>query len=330
MEARANRVRSALLRLVVSLVPLLRRSTRSVPVLYRVARVVFDRLILPRLVPDQRIRREYAAHIHALADDFRSHGMAGGELDDQGDFYLRTRDGFYLYFDDRPDAAIPGDGQGLDVRQHQAPGAIETFVLSLARSGMSYVDVGANNGYFYSLKLARRGCVVHCFEPDPSIRAHLSRNVIRNGLEAQIRIFGVALGQRSGTVVLTDNRAAMGHVSAAPDSVGVSVPCERLDDLVARGDVPRIDLMKIDVEGGEHDVLRGALESLRRDRPVILLEWIEEQLLRSGSSGDALFRFFADLGYRCYSFAGTHDVLALPLGSQVALPMADLQPLVVP
>ena len=145
------------------------------------------------------------------------------------------------------------------------------------------LDVGASLG-LWSLPLGRiardRSSLLWAFEPDPRNIAWLTANVQRNHLTDVIEVHSCALGSRAGTGRLGHREPGGGNAAlrreAVPETVDVRVA--RLDDL----DLPRrVSFMKIDVEGFELEVLRGAQNMIERDRPVIYGEfsagWLQER-----------------------------------------------------
>ena len=138
----------------------------------------------------------------------------------------------------------------------------------------SAVDIGANVGV-YSVFLRRYARKVHAIEPHPSLAA-----LLRRSLPSDVEVIDCALSDRSGTahlrVPLIGGRpqAALAsidpsnRVAAGDESQSVPVPTRRLDDL----DLGPVGLMKIDVEGHEGAVLRGAHRTIEEDRPAILVE----------------------------------------------------------
>lgn len=135
--------------------------------------------------------------------------------------------------------------------------------------GQVVYDVGANAG-FYTLLAARRvggqGNVV-AFEPLPRNLHYLCRHLALNR-ERAVRVVDAAVADRDGTAMLDPGP----HPSMASLDVGGSVQVRtvRLDTLVAEG-LPPPDVIKIDVEGAECQVLRGAQEVLVTHRPVVFL-----------------------------------------------------------
>jgi FkbM family methyltransferase len=148
-----------------------------------------------------------------------------------------------------------------------------------AQPGATFVDVGANIGYHaVSVASACAGARVICFEPNPFVRADLVRNVALNP-DVSIEVRDCALGDRTGTVELhaqtrrAYNRGASSvfrnyNVGARYQKIAVEL--RTLDEELAD---TRVDLIKIDTEGFESAVLRGARKLIARCRPVVVFEF---------------------------------------------------------
>lgn len=143
--------------------------------------------------------------------------------------------------------------------------------------GALALDVGANIGW-YSLvldRLAGTSLQVHAFEPDPANRALLVKN-IRLNQARQVTVSELALGDTSGPATLNRYRDInRGKHSLLPLEGAVShvaVNVDTLDAYLARAGLANADiwLLKLDVEGFEPAVVRGASTSLARVRALIL------------------------------------------------------------
>lgn len=153
-----------------------------------------------------------------------------------------------------------------------------------------FVDVGANIG-MYSLLAAERGCRVVSYEPDATNLRLFGRNIVMNHLDIDIR--DVAVSDHAGTVTFMDGADSQGSVIEDMDigHQGVAVIATTLD--IDLSDIPRIRGVKIDVEGHEAAVLRGAIRLLREQRiDVIQIEWNE---LRSSREDE--FHLLKECGY---------------------------------
>ena len=187
------------------------------------------------------------------------------------------------------------------------------FLDRVLKPGMVFVDVGANDGYF-TLFAARRvgpsGRVV-AVEPSSRERAHLERNLTRNRID-NVEIVPAALGAAAGHADLhLAHGAHTGHNtlgSFAHDDVVPArierVPLETLDAVVARLGLPRVDVVKIDVEGAEAGVIAGARTVLTTIRPVLMMELNDSALRAQGSSEASLLATLrGELGYEILVFS---------------------------
>lgn len=80
------------------------------------------------------------------------------------------------------------------------------------------------------------------------------------------------------------------------------MPLETIDQLVARSDLDRLDLVKLDIEGSEVDALDGATATIERFHPTIMLEAEEARLASQGRSKEDLARALDELGYELWVF----------------------------
>lgn len=139
-----------------------------------------------------------------------------------------------------------------------------------AGPGKVVFDVGAHVGYMTavaSLAVGPEGEVC-AFEPLPLNLRYLRRHVALNEL-GNVRIVAAAGGDRTGTSGFDEGTGTgTGHLA---EDGSLEVRTVVLDELVRSGEIPPPDVMKVDVEGAEARVLRGAMDILSTDRPTLLL-----------------------------------------------------------
>jgi FkbM family methyltransferase len=134
------------------------------------------------------------------------------------------------------------------------------FLLHFLRPGDLFVDVGANIGSYTVLAGAVAGADVVAVEPDPGSFASLQSNVELNGIQAKVKCVKAALGASTGSIRFSIGQDTMNRVLRADESIPYQeVPVQTLDGLLA-GLTPIA--MKLDVEGFESEVLRGAARTL--------------------------------------------------------------------
>lgn len=135
--------------------------------------------------------------------------------------------------------------------------------LAHVRRWRSAVDVGAHVG-LWSMHLARRFRFVHAFEPVAAHRACFRLNVPA----ANVVLHGLALGAETGRVALAPAQPGHSGSTRVVPEVSGQVPLARLDDW----ELESLDFLKLDCEGYELFALQGAEETLRRCRPVVIVE----------------------------------------------------------
>ena len=173
-------------------------------------------------------------------------------------------------------------------------------------NGATFVDVGAQIGY-YSLKAAKvvgpSGHVI-AIEPNPETLKKLNANVQASGAnvtvapvacsdaEAMLDLFAASAANTGETSLSKANAAQSGTVGNT-----YRVRARPLDDIVRESGVSRVDVIKVDVEGAEFLVLKGAQETLAKYHPMVLVEIIDRQLREMGSSAAELRLFLKGHGY---------------------------------
>jgi FkbM family methyltransferase len=170
-----------------------------------------------------------------------------------------------------------------------------------------FVDVGAHIGY-YSLKAASlvgSGGRVLAIEPNPETLRRLRANIRESGA-SEVVVEPVACSDSDGMLeFFAANEQNVGASSlsranasqAGPVAHSYRVRTRRLDDIVRESGGSRVDVIKIDVEGAELLVLKGAGDTLDRFHPVVAVELSEVQLKNMGSSSAQVLEFLRSHGY---------------------------------
>lgn len=135
-------------------------------------------------------------------------------------------------------------------------------------------DVGANVGFF-ALLGARLGARVVAWEPVAEVAGLAREAALRSGFDAQVEVRAEAVGATDGEQeLLVAADASWSHLAARGNAAGTTnrwVPVTTLDAALGTAGPPP-DVVKLDVEGSEADVLRGARELLTRIRPALVIE----------------------------------------------------------
>ena len=179
--------------------------------------------------------------------------------------------------------------------------AKHTLIRRHLRPGMTFIDVGANKGDFTLLaaRLAGNSGKVISIEPEPENHTILQRSIELNDY-TNIRVLNVALSDRDGTANLQIGSTSGSH-TLSPEFNGlrtVAVPTRTLDGVVAEQQLGCVDMIKIDVQGFELAVLRGASQTLRANPGIILLLDLPKQSEKRRAIAEYLapfgFTYFPD------------------------------------
>lgn len=183
------------------------------------------------------------------------------------------------------------------------------WIGSHLEPGATLVDVGAHIGT-HSLRAAKKvgatGSVV-AIEPNPLTAARLRDNIAASNLR-NIRVYETACAESPGRLRLflggrVNTGVASLSIKNATASGGTGtdsfeVEVLPLDEIISRLAPTRVDVIKVDTEGAEVRVLRGARETLRKYRPVLVLEVTESLLKNMGSSVAELETLLHESGYK--------------------------------
>jgi FkbM family methyltransferase len=193
-------------------------------------------------------------------------------------------------------------------------GAYEKELVFLLKKtlkpGMTFLDLGANIGYFsvIAAALVKDKGRVHAFEPMPQNLARLRRNL------AQF-LWAVAqpcaVGNVTGEVPIHFSEKEAGWASIHDQHGLGNLPCNstvsvlRLDDWLQNNSVNRLDFIKMDIEGSELDALLGARRMLSQFHPTIVAE------TKFGWNYNEIRLLLDAIGYECRPFRAD-SILAIP------------------
>jgi FkbM family methyltransferase len=178
---------------------------------------------------------------------------------------------------------------------------------SLESEGAVFIDVGANVGAFSLLAadiLQRRRGRALAIEPLPQNLAFLRDSIEENGLASVIEVIPCAVGDSEGSLSL--EVMAPGEIANArpttwssPTTSSAQIASVRMVPLDAlTRESHNVRFVKIDVEGAELFVLRGAQDLLRRERPLVYCEFHREFMAQNGTTFEEIRSFAASVDYR--------------------------------
>jgi FkbM family methyltransferase len=174
------------------------------------------------------------------------------------------------------------------------------ILKSLLTNSSCVVDVGCHIGSFLSLAIKYAPDGQHiAIEPSP-IRSHLIRRRF-----PRVEVLSVAVGETNEPALFSEDTQRPGYSrltsGVIANSVTYNVDVHRLDDILLNR--PHVDLIKLDIEGGELSALRGASKVMSKWKPPILFECgAEPQSFEAGISRRMLFELLTGSGYAISTF----------------------------
>ncbi len=218
-------------------------------------------------------------------------------------YILKTNHDFLLRIN-------PSEDAGVELSLHETgtyEKGILTFLQSNLRKGDCFVDVGANIGLmsiFASNCVGNEGQVL-AYEAHPKTAELLKENIGLNQL-LNIQVCQYALGSEEGQTKIYDNwqinRGGASLIVKTNDSIAFDIEIHQLDNKIPTNLQPKI--IKIDVEGFELEVLKGASETIKRFQPILIVEFseIRENVHESGAQLVEIIKTFGN--YRFYKLKG--------------------------
>lgn len=253
---------------------------------------------LDALVPDRRIETPAQAHRVLLAFDAQSHPTTFLVRATADNLSRLDLDGFALWIDlDDPSVSA------VIRHEHGWEGHVSDALSEALRPGSTFIDVGANVGFhtFLAASIVGHGGSVTAIEPSSENCRLLQMSKAENKAE-HVTILPFALDRTPGIRYLASHLGT--NAGLIPDTRkhlidgrGTPVYATTLDDVAP----PKVDVVKIDVEGAEFRVLEGGLRTVERDRPLIIMEFSCEMSERtSGVDPGQALQSVLDLGYQLF------------------------------
>jgi FkbM family methyltransferase len=250
------------------------------------------------------IESMYKKHHHHLFDymDYIAEtDISKIEITDEGVLFSSRKFGFKIYSAAKDFRMAPIEILNfLDYEPDETQ-----MMLNLIPENAKIFDVGANAGWFsilFALKVPR--AEVHAFEPIPNTYALLEKNVSVNNIN-NIEMYSFGFSDKSEDLNFYFFEEGSGNASAMNVSGRESVEkvhsrVERIDDFLADSD-RGVDFIKCDVEGAELLVFKGAIETLKKDKPVVFAEMLRKWSEKYDYHPNDIISLFTDIGYRCFT-----------------------------
>ena len=175
------------------------------------------------------------------------------------------------------------------------------FLESIVKKGMNVIDIGANVGITtvtVARKIGRRG-KLYSFEPTPEYFNILKENISSNGLE-NVKVYELAVTAQVGRVPFSQKELSSGIVFEE-GAKKFEVSTTSIDRFLSEEKIERIDLINMDCEGSELLALKGAKETLRKNKVKIFCEIHHDFLKQLGQSVEELVQYLQGLEFQVQS-----------------------------
>ena len=190
------------------------------------------------------------------------------------------------------------------------------FFQTACRKGMTFLDVGANIGYYTALAARAVGPTgkIIALEPDPESFKYLEQTIAANGTE-NVQAFPVAASDSSATLPLyisADNRGDNRLYAPSESRQQVEVKAVATDALLAENKIDTVDLIKIDVQGYEPKVIAGLRNTIARSPNLTLLtEFWPKGIRDAGGDPQDFLNTLRDLGLTLHELKADGELTEL-------------------
>ncbi len=174
------------------------------------------------------------------------------------------------------------------------------FLLHFLRSDDLFVDVGANIGSYTVLAGGHVGAKVVSVEPVPKTFEYLKTNIAINQISEKVMVYNFALGNEKGHLSFTSTLDTMNHVATGTEDNIIRVPVETLDAILEKEQEPV--LLKIDVEGFETNVLKGASQTLLKNTLKAIIIELNGSGLKYGYDEAEIHNKLVSAGYHPHRY----------------------------
>lgn len=187
------------------------------------------------------------------------------------------------------------------------------FLRKYLKQADTFIDIGSNIGLFslHAAQIVNSQGKVYAFEPTPSTNSRLIENIELNKFQNIINANAIGLSSKKGKLELnisTIGYDAWNTFAQNSDTLfqkKMMVSVQTLDNFLTENNITenKIKLVKIDVEGWEIEVLKGAVSLLSlEDAPVFMIEFTEENLFAAGANSYELYDLLVSFGYSWYIY----------------------------
>ncbi|MEA5581127.1 FkbM family methyltransferase [Nodularia harveyana UHCC-0300] len=182
------------------------------------------------------------------------------------------------------------------------------IIINLLSDNSFYFDIGANIGLM-AIPILKKvdSCTVVSFEPSPNSVSYLKRTLKGSLFTNRWFLIEKAVGAEMGELEFCFSFKNLGaydgfrNTNRMPITGKTTVPVTTIDLEWKNREKPKVSVIKIDVEGAEMEVLKGAIQCIQQEKPSILIEWNMKNLQAYNSNPEELVYFADKYNYQVYS-----------------------------
>jgi FkbM family methyltransferase len=179
---------------------------------------------------------------------------------------------------------------------------VAEIIYDKLSQGGTFIDIGANVGYFSIMAAKMQNVKVFAFEPSPRELSRLYRNILINKC-SNITVFPYGLSEENKILPLyisgDSNPGLNSTIQIRPNSESIECHFVALDSLLAESTLSNVRVCKIDVEGFEMSVLKGMAKSMQfMDKATFVIEVSAKFLPKLGYKQNDIYEFFESYGYQ--------------------------------
>ena len=211
--------------------------------------------------------------------------------------YFFNREVSFIFLDTIKIKAKKGDGIVGNFHSILQEPNESLFLLHYLTEEDVFLDIGANVGHYTLIVASKTEAEVFAIEPVPKTFKSLQVNLSLNKLEDRVKVHNVGLSDKNGVLFFTDDLATTNRVNL--NGKGIEVKVKSIDEYFKD---EKLTVIKIDVEGYEWFVLKGAMTTLKKEITNIVIIELNNSAANFGIEESKIIDFLKDSGFKPYEY----------------------------
>lgn len=192
-----------------------------------------------------------------------------------------------------------------------------SVIKDIMNDSFVMLDIGSNVGWYSLLiKNLYSNSTVYSFEPAPFTYERLKNNIKLNGHSTD-KAFNIGLYDKKSRLdfyydIEGTGGSSMVNLRKREKVEKIQVDVETLDEFAAEHSINNVDFIKCDVEGSELFVLKGGMNLIKKNKPVIFSEMLRKWSAKFGYTPNDIIKLLGDIGYECFAISGNKKLRLCP------------------